>query len=36
MGWVAYKLQLWPGVRYGIGTMTNNLEEAEEVLDNTD
>ena len=35
MGWVAYKLQLWPGVGYGIGTMTNDLEEAEEVPDNT-
>ena len=36
MGWIAYKFQLWPGVRYGIGTMTNDLEEAEEVLDKTD
>jgi hypothetical protein len=36
MGWIAYKFQLWPGVRYGIGTMTNDLEEAEEFLDKTD
>ena len=36
MGRIAYKLQLWLGVRYGIGTMTNDLEEAEEVLDKTD
>ena len=36
MGWIAYKFQLWPGMRYGIGTTTNNLEEAEEVLDKTD
>ena len=35
MGWIAYKLQLWPGVRYGIGTMTNDLEEAEEGLNKT-
>ena len=36
MGWIAYKFQLWPGVRYGIGTMTNDLEEEEEVLDKSD
>ena len=30
--WVAYKFQLWPSIRYGIGTMTNDLEEAEEFL----
>ena len=36
MGWIAYKFQLWPGVRYDIGTMTNDLEEAEEVLEKTD
>ena len=36
MGWVAYRFQLWPGVRYGIGTMTNDLEETEEVLDKKD
>ena len=34
--WIAYKFQLWPGVRYGIGTMINNLEEVEEVLDKSD
>ncbi len=28
MAWIAYKLQLWPGIRYGLGTMTNNIEEA--------
>jgi hypothetical protein len=27
IAWMAYKLQLWAGLRYGIGTMTN--EEAE-------
>ena len=36
MGWIAYKFQLWPGVRYGIGTLTNDLEEAGEVLVKTD
>ena len=29
MDWIAYKFQLWPGVRYGIETMTNDLEEAD-------
>jgi hypothetical protein len=28
IAWIAYKLQLWPGLRYGLGTMTNNIEEA--------
>ena len=36
MGWIAYKFQLRPGVRYYIGTMTNDLEEAYMVLDKTD
>ena len=31
--WVTYKFQLWPSIRYGIGTMTNDMEEAEELLD---
>ena len=36
MSWIAYKFQLWPWIRYGIGTVTNDLKEAEEVLDKTD
>jgi hypothetical protein len=32
IAWTAYKLQLWPGLRYGLGTMTNNLESAKELL----
>jgi len=32
MAWMAYKLQLWAGLRYGIGTMTNDIEEAEELF----
>ena len=36
MGWISYKLQLWPGVRYGNGIITNNLEEAQEMLNGTD
>ena len=36
MGWIAYRLQLWPGVRYGIDTMTNDVEEAEEALGKMD
>jgi hypothetical protein len=30
--WTAYKLQLWPGLRYGLGKMTNDLESAKELL----
>ena len=30
--WVAYTFQLWPSIRYGIVTMINDLEEAEEFL----
>lgn len=36
MGWAAHKLQRWPGVRYRIGTTTNNTEETGEVLKGTD
>ena len=36
MGWIAYKFKLWSGVRYIIGITTNDLEEAEEVLDKSD
>ena len=25
IGWIAYKLQRWPGVRYDIGAVTNDL-----------
>ena len=32
IAWMAYKLQLWAGLRYGIGTMTNDIEEAEELF----
>ena len=31
--WVTYKYQLRPSIRYEIGTMTNDIEEAEELLD---
>ncbi len=31
LAWIAYKLQLWPGIRYGLGTMTNDIEEAASV-----
>jgi hypothetical protein len=33
MAWVAYKHQLWPGLRYGLGTMTNNSTPAQTLLD---
>ncbi len=32
MAWVAYMHQLWPGLQYGLGTMTNDIKEAENVL----
>ncbi len=36
MAWIAYKHQLWPGVRYGLGTMTNDLEATDNLLHNED
>jgi hypothetical protein len=36
MAWIAYKSQLWPGLRYGLGTMTNNLEATETIFDKAD
>jgi hypothetical protein len=36
MAWIAYKLQLWPGLCYGLGTMTNNLEATETIFDKAD
>ena len=32
IAWTAYKYQLWPGLRYGRGTMTNDLESAKDSL----
>ena len=36
LGWIAYKHKLWPSVRYGIGVMTNDIEEADILLDKQD
>ena len=36
MAWVAYRLQLWAGLRYGIGTMTNDVEAAIDCFENLD
>ena len=36
MAWMAYKLQLWPGLRYGLDTMTNDLEATESIFDKAD
>ncbi len=36
MAWIAYKLQLWPGLRYGLGTMTNDLEATDAIFDKDD
>ncbi len=32
--WVAYGHQMWPGLRYGLGTMTNDMKPAARLLDN--
>jgi hypothetical protein len=34
--WVAYRHQLWPGLQYGLGTMTNDIDPAAKLLDNVD
>jgi hypothetical protein len=36
VAWIAYKHQLQPSLRYGLGTMTNNEEEAENLLNKAD
>jgi hypothetical protein len=36
MAWIAYNYQLWPGVRYGLGRMRNNLEVADNLLHKKD
>ena len=36
MAWVAYRHQLWPGVRYGLGTMTNDLKVTDNLLPKED
>jgi hypothetical protein len=34
--WVAYRHQLWPGLQYSLGTMTNDIDPAAKLLDNVD
>ncbi len=36
IAWVAYKHQLWLGLGYGLGAMTNNMELAAKLLDDID
>ncbi len=36
VAWIAYKHQLWPSLQYGLGTMTNNEEEADNLLNKAD
>jgi hypothetical protein len=36
VAWIAYKHQLWPSLRYGLGTMTNEMEVADKLLIETD
>jgi hypothetical protein len=33
IAWAAYRHQLWPGLRYGLGTMTNDIKPATRLLD---
>ena len=36
LAWMSYLHQLWSGLRYGLGTLTNNLDDANSCLDGTD
>jgi hypothetical protein len=36
IAWVAYRHQLWLGLRYGLGTMTNDIDPAAKLLDKVD
>jgi hypothetical protein len=36
VAWIAYKHQLWPSLKYGLGTMTNEMEVADKLLNKTD
>jgi hypothetical protein len=36
IAWMAYKHQLWPSLRYGLGTMTNDIKVADKLLNATD
>ena len=36
LAWLSYRSQLWPGIRYGLGTLTNDMEEAETLFDKCD
>ena len=36
MAWTAYNLQLWPSLRFGLGTLTNDVEAADELLSSYD
>ncbi len=35
VAWIAYRHQLWQGLRYGLGTMTNNMDVSNQLLDKT-
>jgi hypothetical protein len=36
IAWVAYKHQLWPGLHYSLGMMTNNMEPAAKLFNDID
>ena len=33
--WIACRLQIWPGLRYSLGTLTNDMEDIAEHFQNT-
>ena len=36
LAWLSYMRQLWPGLRYGLGVLTNDPDEADTLLDKCD
>lgn len=32
LAWLSYRRQLWPGLRYGLGTLSNNYDDASTLL----
>ena len=33
LGWLAYKFKLWSNIVFGIGTMTNDIEDVKDLLE---
>ena len=36
LGWKSYHLKLWPSIRWGLGVMTNDVEEMEDLFNKHD